>query len=63
MILRKNYLDCKHSVSKEVELPEELVNLTEDEIKSNYPKWNVEEFDDDEVILYKNIYHQPILSS
>lgn len=56
LILRKNYLDCKHSISKEVELPKELINLTEEEIKASYPKWNVEEFDEDEVILYKNIY-------
>lgn len=56
LILRKNYLDCNHIISKEVELPKELVNLTEEELKEKYIEWNIEEFDDDKVILYKNIY-------
>lgn len=56
LILKKNYLDCKHSVSKEVELPGELINLTEEELRELYPDWKIEEFDDDEVILYKNIF-------
>lgn len=56
LILRKNYIDCKHVVSKEVELPGELINLTEEQLKVKYPDWQIEEFDDDEVILYKNIY-------
>lgn len=56
LILKKNYIDCKHVISKEVELPGELINLTEEELKTNYPDWQVEEFDDDEVILSKKIY-------
>ncbi len=56
LILKKNYIDCKHMISKEVELPGELINLTEEELKTNYPDWQVEEFDDDEVILSKKIY-------
>lgn len=56
LILRKNYIDCKHAVSKEVELPGELINLTEEQLKVKYPDWQIEEFDDDEVVLYKNVY-------
>ena len=56
LILKKNYVDCKHSISKEVELPGELINLTEEELRNAYPDWKIEEFDDDEVILYKNIF-------
>lgn len=56
LILKKYYLDCNHTISKEVELPKELINMTEEQIKNEYPDWNIEEFDDDEVILYKKIY-------
>ena len=56
LILKKKYIDCKHTIAKEVELPGELINLTEEELKVRYPEWKIEEFDDDEVVLYKNVY-------
>ena len=56
LILKKKYIDCKHTITKEVELPGELINLTEEELKVRYPEWKIEEFDDDEVVLYKNVY-------
>lgn len=56
LILRKKYLDCNHIISKEVELPKELINLTEEELKEKYLDWDIEEFDDDRVILYQNIF-------
>lgn len=56
LILRKYYLDCNHIISKEVELPEELINQTEDEIKENYSDWEIEEFSNNQVTLSKKIY-------
>lgn len=56
LILRKYYLDCNHIISKEVELPQELVNLSKDEIREKYPEWEIEKFSTKELILYKKVY-------
>lgn len=56
LILRKYYLDCNHIISKEVELPKELINLSKEEIIVEYPDWEIENFSDKELILYKKVY-------
>ena len=53
LILEKRYQDCKHTVVTESELPVEMANLTEDEIKQRYPAWIVKDFSKDSVTLYK----------
>ena len=55
LILKKKFIDCKHTISKEVELPGELINLSLEELKLKYPEWKIEEFDDDLVVLYKEV--------
>ena len=53
LILEKKYQDCKHVVTTTSEIPIEMVNLTEEKIKEMYRGWDVKEFSENEVHLYK----------
>lgn len=53
LVLEKRFEDCKHTVIREVELPTEMVNLTYDDLKKQYPEWSVKEFSEDKVVLYR----------
>ena len=51
--IRKKFKTWSHTSFEFVELPEELINKTEDEIKQLYPDWNIDEFHENKVILSK----------
>ena len=53
LILEKNFEDCKHTISKEIELPPEMINLTEEELSEKYTDWIVKDFSEDKVTLYR----------
>lgn len=55
LILKKIYTDCGHTISDSAEIPTEMVNLTEDEIKEKYNTWVLEEFTKDRVVLSKQV--------
>lgn len=51
--LEKKFEDCKHTIDSEVELPTEMINLTQEELAKKYPDWTIKNFSEDEVVLYK----------
>ncbi len=53
LILKKYYAKCEHTINEYVEIPEELVNMTEEEVKLQYPDWEVIGFEPNKVTLYK----------
>lgn len=53
LILKKYYTQCEHTINEYVEIPPELINLTQNEIQQEYPEWEVIGFSPNEVILYK----------
>ena len=53
--LKKYYNECGHSNLNYVELPNELINLTENEINKLYSNWRVEKFSSKEIVLAQNI--------
>lgn len=55
LILKKYYIQCEHTINEYVELPGELVNLTEEEVQSQYPDWEVIGFEAGKLTLYKEI--------
>ncbi len=55
LILKKNYEDCGHDIKEYSQIPEELVNLTQEELKKEYSDWKVEKFSSLEVILAKEV--------
>lgn len=53
--LKKYYKECEHIVKDSAEIPEEMVNLTKQELSERYANWNIEEFTKEEVILSKEV--------
>lgn len=54
MILKTFYKQCSHETSQHLEIPEELVNKTKEELQEKYNGWNIEKFSDTEIILSKD---------
>lgn len=55
MILKKYYTECGHTVKEYIDIPSELINLNEEELKEKYPTWEIIGFSSSEVTLYKEI--------
>ena len=53
LILKKYYSKCEHTINEYVELPQELVNMTKEEVQSEYTDWEVIGFESGKVTLYK----------
>ena len=53
LILKKYYIQCDHTINEYVELPQELVNMTKEQVQAHYPDWEVIGFEKGKVILYK----------
>ena len=53
LILKKYYAQCDHTINEYVELPQELVNMTKEEVQTHYPDWKVIGFEKGKVTLYK----------
>lgn len=55
LTLKKYYTDCGHTIGNSSTIPEEMVNLTEKEIKEKYTNWEIEKFSKEEIILTRNL--------
>jgi len=55
LILKKYYQKCEHTINEYVELPQELVNMTEKEVQAEYPDWEVIGFEKGKLTLYKEL--------
>jgi len=55
MILKRYYTECEHTINEYIDIPTDLINLTEKELKEKYPTWEVIGFSSGEVTLYKEI--------
>ena len=53
LILKKYYQNCEHTINEYVELPQELVNMTEKEVQSEFADWEVIGFEKGKLTLYK----------
>lgn len=54
IILKRHYLECNHIIREYMEVPEELVNLTKEELEQKKPEWTIEKFSTSEIILIKD---------
>ena len=55
LVFKKYYSDCEHTISNISNIQEYQVNLTESEMKDNYPGWEIEKFSKQEVVFYKKL--------
>lgn len=53
LILKKYFQKCEHTINEYVELPQELVNMTEEEVQAQYSDWEVIGFEKGKLTLYK----------
>ena len=53
LTLKKYYKKCGHTISEYKEIPEELINKTQEELEQEYENWKVEKFSSNEIILYR----------
>lgn len=53
LILKRYYDECQHTIKEYVDIPQDLVNGTEDDLKKEYPYWEIEKFSSTEIVLYK----------
>lgn len=51
--LKKLYKKCGHETRQHLEISEELVNKTKEELQEKYNVWKIEKFSDTEIILSK----------
>lgn len=53
LVLKKYYEECNHTIKEYVDIPQDLVNGTEEDLKKEYPYWQIEKYSSSEIILYK----------
>lgn len=50
---RRYYTNCNHLIEEYSNVPTELVNKTEDDVKEKYSGWTIEEFSRNKIVLYR----------
>lgn len=55
MTIKKKFALCGHTTINKMSIPMEMINYTEDEVKKKYTGWIIEKFEQDELILSKEI--------
>lgn len=55
LIIKKIFARCNHSTVSIMDVPEELINLSERELAKKYSGWDIEKFSSDEVIISRAI--------
>jgi hypothetical protein len=49
--IKKYYNKCGHVKTFYSEIPKELINMTKEEIKENYPEWDIDQFSNNKLVL------------
>lgn len=55
LIIEKKFTKCGHTTVEVIDVPSELINMTEKEIMKKYENWEVRSFNSKEVSLYREI--------
>lgn len=53
LTLKRYYNECKHLINEYIDIPESLINGTQENLKEEYPNWEVEKYSSTQIILYK----------
>lgn len=54
IIIKKTYYQaCDHLIRKNEDIPQELINKTEADVKKMFPDWELEDYSPTQIILYK----------
>ena len=55
MVIEKKFIKCGHSTVEVIDIPTELINMTEKEIQEKYKNWEIRLFNSNEVSLFREI--------
>lgn len=55
LTIEKFFKNCGHTTLDVIEIPKELVNMTKEELQSKYEKWEIKNFEEREIHLYREI--------
>lgn len=47
------YKKCGHTIIKSLKVPQDLINLTKNEVEEKYPNWKIDKFSSNEIIISK----------
>lgn len=53
LTLRRCYKECNHTINEYIDIPQSLVNKTQEDLVKEYPNWEIEKYSNTEIILYK----------
>ena len=53
IILKRYYNECQHTINEYIDIPQNLVNGTEEDLEKEYPNWEIQKYSSNEIILYR----------
>ena len=51
--LKRYYNECQHTINEYIDIPQNLVNGTEEDLEKEYPNWEIQKYSSNEIILYR----------
>ena len=51
--LKRYYNECQHTINEYIDIPQNLVNGTQDDLEKEYPNWEIQKYSSNEIILYR----------
>ena len=55
LTLKRYYNECSHLINEYIDIPQSLVNGTQENLKEEYPNWEIEKYSSTQIILYKEL--------
>ena len=53
--LKRYYNECQHTINEYIDVPQNLVNGTQEDLEKEYPNWEIQKYSSNEIILYREI--------
>ena len=53
IILKRYYNECQHTINEYIDIPQNLVNGTQEDLEKEYPNWEIQKYSSTEIILYR----------
>ncbi len=51
--LKRYYNECKHTINEYIDIPQNLVNGTKEDVEKEYSNWEIQKYSSNEIILYR----------
>lgn len=55
LTLKIYYKTCEHLIEKSQNIEQNLVNLTEEQLRKQLPEWEIQKFTPEQIVLYKEL--------